>query len=123
MSRFGEIEALFQFEGIKPIGMGSLLLEMAQEKDFLILKGEHEILKVNQFIGYKQNQPITKEILNQIFSFFKASKTKLNSDDIILDINYFKHLYEICRNKLPDIFGADLILEKKKFEERSVPHL
>lgn len=53
MSRFGEIEALFQFEGIKPIGVGPLILEMVQEKDFLILKGEHEILKVNQFIGSK----------------------------------------------------------------------
>lgn len=122
MSRFSEIESFFQFEGIKPIGIGSLILEMAQEKDFLILKGEHEILKVNHFLGYNQNQLLTKEILQQILSFFKISKTKINPDDIILDVNFFKHLYEDCRGKLPIIFENDLILEKKIFENRSQSH-
>lgn len=118
MSKFGALEDFFWLEGMKPIGFSSLLLEMAQEGDFLILKHEQEITRMLEHLEEKESKPFGEDILQKILGFFKSKKTAIKDDDIIVDVNYFRQLYSSLKNRLGFIFKEDLILEKKVFEER-----
>lgn len=117
MSRFEDILQFFTLEGNGPIGLHSILSHLVQEESFLLIKNEMEIVKMNKFLE-REKKSLSQGIFQQVVGFFSSSKQSVSPTDIVIHVPYFKHLYEDCKGKLPDVFGEDIVLDQKEFNRR-----